>query len=267
LQNAIKASPYQDETSLMEAGLRLITADEYLDEVAKQEEGDYSKPISMWVRSKGIDFSDHKQNMKCLSERKATSGQWDSHCSDVTLTSSANVYSTPLPGGYSADSKTEAEATYPANIYASEYNKITGFTSSANSRNSQDQHGSPQIHNHFKNITATAERKNSSTELSLCSDLFGRERPPGLDDTPTRDRALGLPSLDGDSWAYSSAHSTGTNGGLMGCLNTDTDTNTAECKTLAVAGHLAMSSSMITNMSSPHQVPYSTDSEEMAGCF
>ena len=64
IDKAIESSPYQDEKQLQNDGYRLITADEYFDEVEKQKEADYSKPIPMWVKTAGVDFSDYKQNMQ-----------------------------------------------------------------------------------------------------------------------------------------------------------------------------------------------------------
>lgn len=52
IQCAAKNSPYEsEETHQVNDGfMRLITAQEYLDEVEKQNMADYSAPISMWIR-------------------------------------------------------------------------------------------------------------------------------------------------------------------------------------------------------------------------
>jgi len=218
----------------VKAGLRLITADEYLDEVQRQEEGDYSQPIPMWVRSKGVDFSDYKQNTRSPSERKASalgSKEWDTGCSEITLTSSASIYSTPLPKDRV---DTEAELAHESS-------------------------------NRLRFISGTLG-KESATEgsASAHSDLLGRDRPPGLSNTPPREYIVNtantLWSNESDAKAISRDSDWG---GMAYTINTTASTaaDTATCATQE-AVHLNRSG-MITNMSSPQQVPYTTDSEEM----
>lgn len=257
----------------MEAGFRLITADEYFDEVCRQETNDYNKPISMWVRTKGIDFSDYKQNTKCHH-----SGPSESAMSDVTLTSSVvDIYATPSRNrnAATADSKTDtgpyvAEGFPAVNIYATEYNKAIGLSNFRDIGCKDTKHAWSGSNN--------AQFTDATSGTDTSADLFGRDRPPGLDNTPTRERSV----APGNSGRFNPTHNTNSSTGSgewnysYGIYNTDTNTSvgggnhmitntdTADCKTLPVTGHLSMlsQSGMIQNMSSPGQVPYTTDSEE-----